>query len=100
MMRNRLTKIEKLDYHYPGLADQVREWFAQGVGVRQIPGLLFAKYNLRITETPVARFRTRRWVPEQELIQQKRIEALIARIYARDDEIALGLAKQLHGRAN
>ncbi len=96
----RLTKIEKLDHDYPGLADQVREWFAQGVAVRQVPKLVFAKYNLRITETPVARFRSRRWVQEQELMQEKRIEALIARLYAHDDEIALALAQQLHGRAN
>ncbi len=96
----RLTKIEKLDHVYPGLADQVREWFAQGVAVRQVPKLVFAKYNLRITEALVASFRSRRWAHEQELMLEKRIDALIARLNTREDEFALALAQQLRGLPN
>jgi hypothetical protein len=97
---SRLTKIEKLDHDYPGLADQLREWFAQGVAVRQVPRLVFAKYNLRITEAPVASFRSRRWARERELLLDRRIDALLARLSAREDEIALALAAQMRGLPN
>jgi len=37
----KLTKIEQLDQRFPGLADQVRKWFAQGFSAEKISVLLF-----------------------------------------------------------
>ncbi len=84
----RLTKIEKLDHDYPGLADQLREWFLQGIAVRKIPGLVLEKYQLHISETPVARFRRRRWVREHEMAMQQRIQVLV------EEQIACEEAKR------
>ncbi len=73
----RLTRIEILDHDHPGLADQLREWFLQGIPVRKIPPLVLEKYNLRVSDTHVARFRRRHWVRELDLAREKRIEAFI-----------------------
>ncbi len=79
----RLTRIEILDHNHPGLADQMREWFLQGIAVRKIPPLVLEKYNLRVSDTHVARFRRRRWVRELETAREKRIEAFIEQELAR-----------------
>ncbi len=84
----RLTKIEMLDHQYPGLADQMRQWFLHGIPVRTIPRLVFEKYKLSISATPVARFRRRRWVREHEMAMQQRIQVLV------EEQIACEEAKR------
>ncbi len=94
---SRLTKIEMLDHQYPGLADQLRQWFLQGIAVRQIPRLVLEKYELHISETPVARFRRRRWVREQEMAMQQRIQVLVEEQIARDEAARAGVRNSRRG---
>jgi hypothetical protein len=61
-----LTRIEKLDQQYPGLADQVRRWFALGVHVRKVSELLHEHYHVSVPQATVANFRAHRWVRELE----------------------------------
>ena len=88
----RLTKIEKLDQQFPGLADDVRKWFAQGISCEKIAELLFERYQVSLSAAPIGSFRCRRWVPEQDLLQEKRIETLAAQEAAREREIKAALA--------
>jgi hypothetical protein len=87
LTRYRLTTIEKLDQRFPGLADQVRTWFAQGIPAREIAELLGAQYGARASEDAVEYFRSRRWVPEQELLREKKIAALAAQEVSREQAI-------------
>ncbi len=43
-----LTKIEKLDQTFPGLADDVRQWFGQGISAKKITALLFERYQVSL----------------------------------------------------
>lgn len=70
-----MLKIEKLDQRFPGLANQVRQWFNEGVTVRKVEELLALRYNVRVPRPTIGRFRARRWVPERELSREKRITA-------------------------
>jgi len=94
----RLTKIEKLDFQFPGLADQLGEWFAQGIGVREIPRLLLEKYNISISATPVAKFRCHFWVPEQEMLREKRLNALAELQAAHEQALRASLAAEVAGQ--
>jgi hypothetical protein len=89
-----LTKIEKLDGQFPGLADDVRKWLTRGIFCREIAGLLAEKYPVSVTTGTVGSFRMRRWVPEQELLREKRIEALAAQMVASEREIKAALAAE------
>jgi hypothetical protein len=91
-MLYRLTKIEELDAQHPGLADQVRNWLAQGVTVARIADLLFDRYHVSLSKHTVGRFRKRRWVPEQDLLRERRVTALVEREVAREIEIRDSLA--------
>jgi hypothetical protein len=82
-----LTKIEQLDERFPGLADNVRKWFAQGITAEKIVGLLFEQYQVSVTTSPISSFRSRRWAPERERIAEQRIAALVALEVAREQEI-------------
>lgn len=73
-----LMKIEKLDHQFPGLADSVRNWFAQGISAQKVSDLLREKYKVSVPRTDIAYFRARRWVPELELLREKRIAAQVA----------------------
>ncbi|MDR3677323.1 MAG: hypothetical protein P4N24_17680 [Acidobacteriota bacterium] len=95
-----LTKIEQLDGRYPGLADKVRKWFAQGISAKQIVGLLFEQYQISLSPTPVSSFRSRRWVPEQELLRDKRISAMAAMEVAREQEIRASMVARVAGEMN
>jgi hypothetical protein len=88
---NKLGMVEQLDGIFPGLADQVRMWFLQGVPVRQVPRLLMKQYNVSISATPIARFRTRRWVPEQEIVREKRLTAQAALQVSREETMRASL---------
>ena len=61
-----LTQIEKLDRCYPGLAAQVREWFAEGVPVLGVVERLRERYGIFVPKSTVGNFRARRWAREQE----------------------------------
>jgi hypothetical protein len=87
-----LTKIEQLDQSFPGLADDVRMWFGQGITAEQIVKLLFEKHHVSVTVSPISSFRHRRWAPERERIQEKRIEALAALEVEREQEIKASMA--------
>jgi hypothetical protein len=69
----KLTKIEQLDQRFPGLADQVKVWFNQGVTAAMISDLLREQRGIPVTESAVGSFRTRRWVPEREFSCQRRL---------------------------
>jgi hypothetical protein len=94
-----LSKIERLDQEHPGLADDARKWFAQGISCRKIAALLSDKYQIALTMTPVGRFRCRRWVPEQNLLREKRIELLAAQQIAEEREVRATLAREFPGEA-
>ena len=61
-----LTRIERLDQSYPGLADQVRVWFDRGVHVRKVVELLREHHHLCVARSTVGNFRARRWACERE----------------------------------
>jgi hypothetical protein len=90
-----LTKIEQLDHTHPGLADSVRNWFAQGITAEKIVELLFEQYHVSVTTSPISSFRSRRWAPERERVQEKRIEALAALEVARELEIKASMASPI-----
>ncbi len=86
-MRKDLTKVEKLDYQHPGLADSIRDWFLQGISAQQISDLVRERYKLAISKFPIAKFRVKVWVPEQKLLTEKRIEARVAQELASEREM-------------
>ena len=96
-MRKQLTRIERLDAQIPGLAEQVGTWFAQGLPVRRVAVLLFERYHLSLPPRTVGNFRARRWVPEQERLREKRLEALAAQEVAREREVRAALAFEVSG---
>ena len=93
----RLTKIEKLDQEFPGLAGNVRKWFARGVSCEKIAALLSEQYQISLTPSPVGSFRSRRWVPEQEELREKTIETLAAQEVARCQEITAAMDAKIAG---
>jgi hypothetical protein len=99
MNMKRLTKIEQLDQRIPGLAENVKRWFSQGVSSEQVAVLIFKHYQVSLTSSPVSSFRTRRWVPEQELLEEKKIAALAALEVAREEAIRASMASQVPGVA-
>ena len=96
---SKLTKIEIFDQRFPGLADNVRKWFAQGISAQKVAVLLFERYQVSISTPGVGRFRSQRWVPEQELLQEKKIAALAALEVAREQEIRASMASAVPGEA-
>ena len=95
-----LTKIEQLDQQIPGLADDVRNWFAQGVTSEQIVGLLFEKYQVSVTTSPISSFRNRRWAPERQRIEDQRIAALVALEVVREQEIKSSMVRRFPQQTN
>ena len=89
-----LTKIEQLDAQFPGLADSVRNWFAQGVTAEHIVGLLFEKYQVSLTTSPISSFRNKRWARERERMEEARITALVALEVAREEEIKASMVSR------
>lgn len=94
---SKLTKLEKVDQQLPGLADDVRKWFAQGISCTRIAALIAERYPISLSRTPVARFRARRWVPEQERLREKRIELLAAQELAREQAIRDSMLAEVAG---
>ena len=93
--RTRLTMIEKLDAQFPGLADEVRKRFAEGVPAHKIAEQILEKYQVAISASTVSSFRCRRWVPEQKRLQEKRLDALVARELAREQELTAEMVRPL-----
>ena len=88
-----LTKIEQLDQRFPGLPDQVRDWFYQGASVREVSELLFLQYDVYVPRTTVRSFRARRCARELDFFRQERMtaaatEALMREIDAKDPQPA------------
>jgi len=69
-----LTKIEQLDMQIPGLANQVRMWFDQGVSARAVRELLREQYGVSVSETLISNFRAWRWAPERLARQARRTD--------------------------
>ncbi|MGD0221757.1 MAG: hypothetical protein ABSF71_05430 [Terriglobia bacterium] len=65
-----LTKIEKLDQRFPGLAARVRTWFDQGISVLKIVDLLREHYGVSVPKSTVGNFRAWRWVPDREALNR------------------------------
>jgi hypothetical protein len=59
------TKIEQLDKQIPGLANQVRVWFDQGVSAHAVRDLLRKQYGVSVSETLISNFRAWRWARER-----------------------------------
>jgi hypothetical protein len=72
-----LTRIEQLDKQIPGLANEVRMWFDQGVSARAVRDLLRKQYGVSVSETLISNFRAWRWAPER-LACQTRLTELAA----------------------
>jgi hypothetical protein len=96
-MRKTLTRIEKLDQEFPGLADDVRKWFSQGISSEKIAVRLFERYTVSLTEAPVSSFRLRRWVPEQRLLMEKKIAAQAAFELEREREVRAAINRNSLG---
>jgi hypothetical protein len=94
-MKKRLTKVEELEVRHPGLADQLRVWFSQGIFVRQIPELITEQYKVPVSESAISSFRRKRWVPEQELLREKKLNAIVALEVAREQEIRASMASRI-----
>ena len=74
-----LTRIEKLDQQFPGLAVRVKVWFDKGVEVRKVVELLREHYQVDVPRSTVGNFRAHRWVPDlraREIASAKREAAL------------------------
>jgi hypothetical protein len=95
----RLTKIEKLDQQFPGLAADVRRWFAQGIPAKKIPPLVAEKYAVLPTKSSITRFRFLRWAPEQRRLQEKRIALLAAREVTREEAVRVAMTRDRPGEA-
>ena len=92
----KLSAIELLDQRFPGLADRVRKWFAEGVSCQKVAELLVEQYGAgaRVAHSTVGSFRLKRWVAEQRLLQQKKIEILAAQQVAQEREMKAKLARE------
>ena len=90
----KLTKIERLDQQFPGLADQVRNWFTQGISCEKVAVLLAERYPLAapVGHSTVGSFRRKRWVGEMELLREKKIAVWAAQEVAREREIKAAFA--------
>ncbi len=98
-MRMQLTKIEVLDQQYPGLADQVREWFCKGTSAKKVVALVGERYQVLLPIGTVLNFRSRRWVPEQKLLLEKKIALQAAAQVARDQAVRASLIARMAGEA-
>ena len=96
-MKKILTSIEKLDQRFPGLAAKVRMWFDQGISVQKVSELLLEEYQVSVSRSTVGRFRTRRWVPERELRQEKEAQAAATAEFARMQEMQSRLDQNFRG---
>jgi hypothetical protein len=69
-----MTKIHKLEQHFPGLADQVRKWFDTGIPCIQVVQLLREQYGVSVPRWTVGYFRTKFWARERERMEARLIE--------------------------
>jgi hypothetical protein len=83
-----LTRIEQLDQRFPGLADQVTDWFIQGASVREVSELLFLQYNVFVPRTTVSSYRARRCARMLEFFRQERMTAAATEALMREAEKA------------
>lgn len=70
-----MQRIMQLDQQFPGLANQVRTWFDQGVIAKDVARRLWERYQIRVTRNVVGYFRTQYWARQREREQTQRIEA-------------------------
>ena len=90
-MRTVLTQVEKLDVRFPGLAEQVRAWFDQGIPIRSVSELLLECYGVSVPGTTLGNFRIRRWARDRELLRKKKIAGRAAQEIALERAIAASL---------
>jgi hypothetical protein len=95
----KLSKIERLDQQYPGMADDTRNWLAQGISCEKIAVRLSDKYQVAIATSPVKRFRCGRWVPEQKLLRERKIALLAAQQVAQEKEMRAILTREFPSEA-
>lgn len=94
----RLSKIEKLDQQFPGLADKVRVWFNLGLSAPKVADLLRAQYAVSVPRTTIGYFRATRWVRERQLKQQEQIAAQAAQQIAAERAMKASHASALAER--
>jgi ribulose bisphosphate carboxylase small subunit len=86
-VRKDLTKIEKLDAQFGGVAAKVKMWFDQGVTSQQVAQLLQEQYPISIRRETVARYRTRHWARERELRLEKQAQIEAEAAFAKLQEM-------------
>lgn len=64
-MRSRLTRVEQLDAQHPGLANDVKKWFSEGLAAGSIAEEVRKKYGAVMRPTTLGRYRICRWLFEQ-----------------------------------
>jgi hypothetical protein len=63
-MRSRLTRVEQLDAQHPGLANDVKKWFSEGLAAGSIAAGVQKKYGVLVRPTTLGRYRNCRWLFE------------------------------------
>jgi hypothetical protein len=96
-MRRQLTRIEMLDAQYPGLEDDVRRWFTEGLTTAKVAERIREKYGISLPARTVGGFRSTRWAPAQRLLVEKKVEAQAAHEVALERAIKQSLARQAPG---
>src|ERR1039457_1060125 len=67
-----LTKVEKLDGHFPGLATEARILLDQGISAAKTSKILRNHFPAgELSASNVSHFRKTRWVPQKELAAEK-----------------------------
>jgi hypothetical protein len=65
-----LTKLEKLEGYFPGIATEARQLLDQGVSSGKIAKILSAHFPTAVTERIVRSFRTKRWGPQKDKVAE------------------------------
>jgi hypothetical protein len=64
-----LTKLEKLEGQFPGIATEARQLLDQGVSGSKVAAILSAHFPVTLTESTVRCFRVKRWGPQKDKVQ-------------------------------
>jgi len=68
-----LTQVEKLDGSHPGVGTKVRVLLDRGIPVRKIPKMVQRQFGVSLTKDMVAYYRTNRWGPLRDRIQDESV---------------------------
>lgn len=65
-----LTKLEKLDGQFPGMATEARMLLDQGIPMAETARILSAHFPVPVTEGIVRSFRLKRWGPSKDKVEE------------------------------